>query len=150
MFDNDFYNDEANEAWDREDDLQDRMDNEAWEDAQLEMREHDEHDAYDGEDDIDFDYYADQGEQTGQGNPTGTLNRVSQINQTEWITQPNRLYATPAQGVCLFIGQYVLGRIGNMRSIGKGRGRERRKPLCSMTLYQSNGVPKLMAYQLML
>lgn len=49
-------------AWDREDDLQDAMDNEAWEDAQLEMREHDEHDEYINEDDIDFDYYADQGE----------------------------------------------------------------------------------------
>lgn len=58
MFDNDY----DDGAWDREDDLQDAMDNEAWEDAQLEMRESDEYDEYDGEDDIDFDYYADQGE----------------------------------------------------------------------------------------
>ena len=34
MFDEDVY-----DAWDREDDLQDRMDNEAWEDAQLEMEQ---------------------------------------------------------------------------------------------------------------
>jgi len=49
-------------AWDREDDLQDAMDNEAWEDAQLEMDGQEWDDGSFDEDDIDEDYYADQGE----------------------------------------------------------------------------------------